>query len=308
MVTIVRRDLSPGQRVAQTVHAAADLSADQPDEFREWKKLSNSVVCLECEDEEALFKAASVLDRNGIKHSIFYEPDFGNEATSISFFGDESVRKKFRDLSLCLKDPTPYRSKIYDGMLRCEQTQGVDMLDHGIAVFQQYKKIYKHLTGVQNYPGELPAWIDANKDLILDRLAPLSVIFDYTINHDCGKHVCLSVGEDGKRRYPGHAEESAKVAARMGLSKDVCRLIAQDMDFHTLKSEGIQEFASRPDAVTLMVVAVAEVLANAEMFGKDSDSFKIKWKHLEKRGRQVMEAIKASQLETEQITTNTQAK
>ncbi len=70
------------------------------------------------------------------------------------------------------------------------------------------------------------------------------------------------------------------------------RLMGMDMDAHLLKADGIQEFADRPEAVTLLLTSLAEVHSNAAMFGGvDSDSFKIKAKHLEKRGRQVVAAM-----------------
>jgi hypothetical protein len=65
--------------------------------------------------------------------------------------------------------------------------------------------------------------------------------------------------------------------------------MGQDMDAHMLKADDIAEFATRPDAITLLVTAVAEVHSNALMFGGlDSDGFKIKAKHLDKKGRQVI--------------------
>lgn len=65
-----------------------------------------------------------------------------------------------------------------------------------------------------------------------------------------------------------------------------------DMDAHLLKADGLAEFASRPQAIPLLLTALAEIHANAAMFGGlDSTSFKIKWKHLNKRGRQVLELI-----------------
>ena len=58
------------------------------------------------------------------------------------------------------------------------------------------------------------------------------------------------------------------------------------MDLHLLKACDMEEFASRPEAVSLLIVALAEVHSNAEMFGgMDSTSFKIKWKHLNQRGK-----------------------
>ncbi|MNC77597.1 hypothetical protein D3C75_1295840 [compost metagenome] len=61
------------------------------------------------------------------------------------------------------------------------------------------------------------------------------------------------------------------------------------MDIHLLKDEGIAEFAKRQEAATLLLTGLAEVHSNARMFGGlDSTSFKIKWKHIDKRGKKIV--------------------
>lgn len=53
-----------------------------------------------------------------------------------------------------------------------------------------------------------------------------------------------------------------------------------------------EEFAGRPHAVALLLTGLAEVHANASMFGGiESTSFKIKWKNLDKRGRAIAKAV-----------------
>jgi hypothetical protein len=45
---------------------------------------------------------------------------------------------------------------------------------------------------------------------------------------------------------------------------------------------------SAKDAITLLIAALAEVHSNASLFGGiESTSFKIKWKTIDKRGRQI---------------------
>lgn len=61
------------------------------------------------------------------------------------------------------------------------------------------------------------------------------------------------------------------------------------MDIHTLKSEGVDEFCKNPYALTLLLTGLAEIHSNAAMFGgMDSTSFKIKWKCLNQRGKQII--------------------
>lgn len=68
-----------------------------------------------------------------------------------------------------------------------------------------------------------------------------------------------------------------------------------DMDIHVLKSDGVEEFASRPEAISLLLTGLAEIHANAEMFGGiESTSFKIKFKQINKRGKQIINLLEAT--------------
>jgi hypothetical protein len=70
------------------------------------------------------------------------------------------------------------------------------------------------------------------------------------------------------------------------------RLIEMDMDLHKLKADGVAEFSQRPEAATLLLVALAEIHANAELFGGiESTSFKIKWKQIDKRGKAIVQCL-----------------
>ena len=64
--------------------------------------------------------------------------------------------------------------------------------------------------------------------------------------------------------------------------------MGMDMDIHLLKGDGVPEFAIRPEAATLLLTGLAEVHANAAMFGGiESTSFKMKFKHLKRRGNAI---------------------
>lgn len=64
------------------------------------------------------------------------------------------------------------------------------------------------------------------------------------------------------------------------------------MMVHTMKADDIPEFAKSREAVSLLLTALAEVHANAELFGGiDTISFKIKWKHVDKRGTALMKHL-----------------
>jgi hypothetical protein len=65
------------------------------------------------------------------------------------------------------------------------------------------------------------------------------------------------------------------------------------MDIHLLKSTGVDEFCKNPFAMTLLLTGLAEVHSNAQMFGGlDSTSFKIKFKSINQRGKQILNKLK----------------
>lgn len=75
--------MSPGYKVAQTVHASADFSVRFEYEFKEWQDNSNYLCCL----ETSRYKMDRLIDRLEllkIKYHVFIEPDIGNEMTAIA--------------------------------------------------------------------------------------------------------------------------------------------------------------------------------------------------------------------------------
>ena len=110
---------------------------------------------------------------------------------------------------------------------------------------------------------------------------------------NCGKPLCLVIDDEGRRHFPGHAEASRKAWLETGGDRAVGDLIGMDMDAHLLKADDLEDFAARPQAASLLLTALAEIHANAAMFGGiESTSFKIKWKHIDKRGRQALALMK----------------
>ena len=66
------------------------------------------------------------------------------------------------------------------------------------------------------------------------------------------------------------------------------------MDMHTLSAAGIDNFCylRRKEAISLLISALAEIHSNAQMFGGiESDSFKIKWKHIDRRGNAICKKL-----------------
>lgn len=167
-------------------------------------------------------------------------------------------------------------------MSQCHQTPGQTILQHGIAVSDRYKD----LIGERGLEWRLPSWFTDS----LSGLCPSAEIMEqYHVMHDVGKVFCRTVDEEGRQHFPDHARISAAVWRAEGGDKLVGDLIQRDMDMHRLKPSQVEEY-DRPELVpALLLTALSELHANAEMFGGiESTSFKIKWKALDKLGRKLL--------------------
>lgn len=103
LTTIVREDLKPGYKVAQSVHAVADFAVKFEHEFKQWQMGSNYLCCLEASE----FKMNLIIDKLnslGIKYLIFREPDIGDQITAIAVEATsrEQHKQLFKNLKLAL--------------------------------------------------------------------------------------------------------------------------------------------------------------------------------------------------------------
>ena len=167
-------------------------------------------------------------------------------------------------------------------MAACEQAPNLNMLQHGQLVHEKYKELITSLNDGTAKHAELRALYERHKShQVLER---------YHVYHDCGKHLTLEIGEDGKRRFPNHAEASYQQFLRLW-EDDLftATLIKKDMDFHVLRGEELEDLLKHPLAPILYFTAWAEINANAEMFGGvNSDSYKIKAKRLIQSGKKLL--------------------
>jgi hypothetical protein len=180
-------------------------------------------------------------------------------------------------------------------MKSCEQTSGMSVLEHGESVNRYFEDLYSHLTLNTDlkYEWRMPDWIYENKDLILDKLMDLETIKEYQIMHDCGKPYCKTIDDNGKVHFPNHSKISEQKYEELFGESQISKLIGMDMDIHLLKNDGVPEFVSRPEAITLLITGLCEIHSNASMFGGiESTSFKIKWKSIDKRGNAIFKIIK----------------
>lgn len=178
-------------------------------------------------------------------------------------------------------------------MKDCAQTNTQSVYEHGISVRDHVFQLIDYLkTGTISDGWRLPDWLTQYRTQILESLCPLNIIEEYTIYHDCGKPYCITTDEAGRRHFPNHAYVSAKTWEEVGGHTQAQKLISMDMVVHTMKAPDIDEFIKNPEATTLLLTALAEVHSNARMFGgTDSDSFKIKWKQIDKRGKAICQKL-----------------
>lgn len=181
-------------------------------------------------------------------------------------------------------------------MKSCTQTKNQSILDHGFSVKNHLFDLISHLEkGTPlKYEWKLPNWVYDNKDLLLSSLPSKQTLKLYTVFHDIGKPFCQEIDSDGKSHFPNHSEVSQQVFDKYFNDTIASSLIKHDMDIHLLKSDDIESFCKNPFALTLLLTGLSELHSNAKLFGgTDSVSFKIKWKHINKRGNQILTKIKS---------------
>lgn len=180
-------------------------------------------------------------------------------------------------------------------MRNCEQTKGQSVLQHGESVRDYLFDLINHLKSETplKYDWRLPDWIFENKDLILSSLPDDKTLELYTIYHDCGKPFCLTIDGEGRKHFPNHAQVSHDIFKQVFDDPVAAELILHDMDIHTLKSDGVKDFVQNPYALILLLTGLAEIHSNCQMFGGfDSISFKIKYKCISQRGKQILNHLK----------------
>lgn len=181
-------------------------------------------------------------------------------------------------------------------MRACEQTAGMSVLEHGLQVARHFNDLRQHVLFGHplQYEWKLPDW--AYDPQLWQQLIPHRHVVRYQVYHDCGKPLCRTTDEQGRVHFPDHATVSANLWRSLGQHELEAELMAHDMDVHLLKDEGVSTFCQSPLAATLLLTGLAEIHANAAMFGGvDSVSFKIKHKHLSRRGKAIAARLKTTQ-------------
>lgn len=174
-------------------------------------------------------------------------------------------------------------------MKSCPQTDTQSVYEHGVSVKEHIFELIAFLkTGHIDEGWRLPGWMHKYREQLLASLLPDEIIAVYAVFHDCGKPYCLTIDEQGRRHFPNHPWMSYETWKRVGRHETIANLILWDMKIHTMKAAEIDEFCQHREATTLLLAGLAEVHSNAKMFGGiDSESFKIKWSQINKRGKAI---------------------
>lgn len=102
LTVLSRKDLSPGYQAVQSAHAAIDFQYQYPKIAKKWHK-SNYLVLLSVSDEKELTKYISIFKKFNLKHTIFREPDIGNEITAVAVQPSILLKHICKNLELLLK-------------------------------------------------------------------------------------------------------------------------------------------------------------------------------------------------------------
>lgn len=188
-------------------------------------------------------------------------------------------------------------------MQQTYQTDTQSVLEHCISVKDYFHKLLEILPG-SHLPSDwkLPAWLFLYHKEILSHLLPINIIDEYLQFHDCGKTKCLIIDQNGQRHFPNHAEFSYHTWLSVGGNYQAAQLMKMDMEIHQLKATDIDQFIKQPEAITLLLAGFSELHSNSQLFGGiNSQSFKIKYKHLDRRGKIIVQKMFNNQGETNVI-------
>lgn len=194
-----------------------------------------------------------------------------------------------------MKDTQITKQELIEKMKSCEQMKGQSVLQHGESVKDHLFDIINHLRNDDplKYEWRLPEWVYDNKNQIISSLPDDETLTIYTTFHDCGKPFCITTDEMGRKHFPDHAKVSHQIFNKVFDDDVAAHLILHDMDIHLLKSKDVEEFSKLPYCITLLLTGLAEIHSNCKMFGGfESTSFKIKFKSINQRGKQLFKLLK----------------
>lgn len=100
---ITRQDISPGYQAVQSVHGMRQWVEEHPEEDDRWFKESNYIALLSVPTENDLVEMIKKASSQGVKFSVFQEPDIDNAITAIVLEPGKKSKKLCRGLPLALE-------------------------------------------------------------------------------------------------------------------------------------------------------------------------------------------------------------
>jgi len=176
-------------------------------------------------------------------------------------------------------------------MRACFQFKRLCMLGHGEAVWRAYRALLAAAVSGQLPAGwRQPKWWSPQVGVALAQRQPaLELMWRYLRYHDCGKHLVHQVDELGRSHFAGHASASAQLWHALGGGEEEVWLMAHDMLLHTGSAPECQALSGHPLAPALLFASLAELHANAPLFGgTQTDNFKAKAKRMERRAADLL--------------------
>ena len=183
---------------------------------------------------------------------------------------------------------------VIEDMKSCYQIPNKQTVwEHGESVRENLLKIYDFCSEGKDLPihWPIPDWLNSHKKSIRQVLYSKELLGRYALFHDLGKPYCSEKDPDGQVHFVDHEKVSAKFWNNLFPNEDlIYKLILNDLKIHKLKATEVEEFClDKRLAVNLLLSGLAAIYSNQELFGGlESTSFKIKFKTIKQRGKQIM--------------------
>lgn len=112
MYSFVLRQLNPMQKGIQTAHAIVEYETlyGKTNAYKKWANVDKTLIVLDGGTHPELIEILETLEKEGVRHDYFTEPDLADLVTSVVVIADERVwdKKTYPDY-----DPAP-TSPAYD--------------------------------------------------------------------------------------------------------------------------------------------------------------------------------------------------
>jgi hypothetical protein len=100
---VILESLTPGQQIAQALHAAIEFVHDHPGVEQNWHSISNSVVAMNASATQ-LQELLARCQKKQIRYSTFEEPDMEHMLTAVAIEPTRNGKRVTSNYRLALRD------------------------------------------------------------------------------------------------------------------------------------------------------------------------------------------------------------